>query len=259
MKPDELMARATASGIDLITTFEQSVPEGQERALQAYDGKVPKQTKVIRTPEWTAADAAHACIGIPGHLYAAFAYRYAGDTSQRQALRHALLYRTLRDAFRDRWKIERTCATCDGTGLALEIVYDEVVDRRTGQTKRKAKGKPGQWETRDVTCPICRHFGTAPAPTEDNPALRRGAGRIKVVEQLVDLAIFEEWLTVHYVTGLLQLARDQCWAGLIGVDQGEWERTVQTQYRHVQCLIDTWCGSAYRMAADQLKDEADVA
>lgn len=56
MRPDELMARSAVLGIDL-----DHVPGG--------------------IPEWTAADAAHACGGLQERYYCAFAYRFAGDDS----------------------------------------------------------------------------------------------------------------------------------------------------------------------------------
>lgn len=247
MKPDELMARCAAAGIDLILTFQQTVPEGQERALQKYDGSIPKQTRSMRHIEWTAEDAAGACQGLDDRYYAAFAYRFAGDTSQRSRLRSALL-REARDIARiDGWTLVRTCANCEGTGVTHEIARDP----RTG----KAKGKPGEWETVQRPCEICRHFCKVPGRGQ---AIARGAGRVVVVEQLVDLALFEEWLTVHYVTGLLQLARDQLWPGLIGIYPKDWERPVQRQYKQIQCVIDNWCGIAYSHIGKRMHDDEAV-
>jgi hypothetical protein len=278
MKPDELMARATASGIDLITTFQESVPAGKERELQAYTGPRPKQTRVLRHPEWTAHDAGQAAghAGLSDHLYAAFAFRYAGDESQRKPLKMALMVRTAEFAKRDNWKRIRTCAGCQGTGFTHEIIYDDVVDQKTRQVKRKARGKPGAWQTRPFTCAICKSFGTTEMRLsefeklglppgspyvfdERGDVMRRAVGQVFVLEQLVDLAIFEEWLTVHYVTGLVQLARDRCWAGLIGIEQPDWEKTVINQYRRVQTELDTWCGTAYDLMEDWCRDDERVA
>jgi hypothetical protein len=264
MRPDELMARAAASGIDLITTFEQSVPNGEERRLQNYTGSIPKQTKVLRQPEWTAMDAAHACFHMPEHLYAAFAYRFAGDESQRKPLKKALMVRVSEIAKRDQWKRIRDCSSCDGSGLTYEILYDEDYDPRTRMTKRKARGKPGEWETRPVTCAVCRSFGTVTETLKHHDGEvfethNRGVGQVIVIDQLVDLAIFEEWLTVHYVTGLLQLAKDRLWAGLVGIYQPDWDRKVAGQYRQVQGLIDEWCGGAYSMMHAELREDEHVA
>lgn len=54
MKPDELMARAAAVGLD----------------LNHVSGGIP---------QWTPEDAAHACGGLADKYYCAFAYRFAGD------------------------------------------------------------------------------------------------------------------------------------------------------------------------------------
>jgi hypothetical protein len=261
VKPDELMARAAASGIDLITTFEQSVPDGQERKLANYSGPIPKQTRVYRQPEWTAQDAAHACFGMAEHHYAAFAFRYAGDQSQRKVLKRCLMIRVSEIAKRDRWKRILPCANCEGGGVVLEIVKDP-------KTGKAIPLSDGSWECRPLPCPICRSFGQGPIPIERIVAngwqkyglgLKRSAGQVFVLEQLVDLAIFEEWLTVHYVTGLLQLARDRLWAGLIGIAQVEWEGKVLEQYRQVQCINDDWCGTAYGMMNAELREDSDVA
>ena len=249
MRPDELMARCAASGIDLITIFQQSVPEGQERAQRNYHGPIQKQTHAIRRPEWSAEDAAGACQGLDQRLYAAFAFRFAGDQSQRGTLRSGLLAKARHFAKRDNWKLVRQCANCEATG----IVHEFVRDPHTG----KAIGRPGSWETRPVPCPICRSFGKVLGRGQQ---LLRGAGQVVVVEQLVDLAIFEEWLTVHYVTGLLELAQHKAWPHLIGIDPEDWERTVFHQYRAVQCVIDRWCGIAYGHIQERIRDdEAHVA
>lgn len=249
MRPDELMARAAASGIDLITTFQQSVPEGQERALRDYHGPIPKQTRVYRTPAWTAQDAAHACIGLEDRLYAAFAYRFAGDESQRAPLRAALLAEVRALARAESWKLTRICSRCEGTGVSHQYVRD----RRTG----KAIPKPeGGWETITTPCAICVSFGKVLGRGQ---VTTRGAGQVVVIEQLVDLAIFEEWLTVHYITGLMELARDRLWAGLIGIDQEAWERIEHRHYRAVQCVIDRWCGAAYGRINDNLAEDDEGA
>ncbi len=265
MRPDELMARAAAVGIDLITTFEQSVPQGQERQLQNYAGPIQKQTRVYRRPEWTGIDAGAFAAHVPDHLYAAFAYRFAGDESQRKNLKRALMVRTSEIAKRDGWKRIRKCANCDGTGLTHEIVYDQALCQTTREMKRRARGKPGEWETRPVTCVVCRSFGLVELSNAEwqsykkhaAPELKKGVGQVFVIEQLVDLAIFEEWLTVHYVTGLLQLARDRLWAGLIGISQIEWENRVLPQYRQVQCVIDGWCGTAYGLISMELHEDEE--
>lgn len=248
MRPDELMARCAASGVDLILTFQQTVPEGQERALRNYDGPIPKQTRVIRQPEWTAEDAAGACQGLDWRHYAAFAFRFAGDESQRTPLRTGLLSKARRLAREGDWKLVRNCANCEASGVTHEIVRDP----RTG----KAKGKPGDWETVPQACVICRSFVKAPGKGRQ---IARGAGYVVVLDQLVDLAIFEEWLTVHYVTGLVQLAQEKCWAALIGIDQRQWEREVFDQYRAIQCVIDQWCGIAYSHISKRMHDDEAVA
>ncbi len=261
MKPDELMARAAASGIDLITTFEQSVPEGQERKLANYSGPIPKQTRVYRQPEWTAQDAAHACFGMADHLYAAFAYRFAGDQTQRKPLKRSLMVRVTEISKRSGWKRIRPCANCDGGGVVLEIVKDP-------KTGKAVPTLDGGWECKPLPCPICKSFGLGAIPLERIVAngwqkyglgLKRGPGQVFVIEQLVDLAIFEEWLTVHHVTGLLQLARDRLWPGLIGIAQVDWEGRVHEQYRQVQCVIDDWCGTAYGMMNQELREGGEVA
>ena len=78
MKPDELMARAAAIGIDLT-----HVPGG--------------------TPEWTAEDAAHACGGLGEKFYCAFAYRFAGDDSVYGKLYINLRFAVGRVARHERW------------------------------------------------------------------------------------------------------------------------------------------------------------
>lgn len=260
MRPDELMARAAASGIDLITTFEQSVPKGQERQLQNYSGPIPKQTRVYKEPEYPPTDAG--CYGahIPEHLWAAFAYRFAGAESERKTLKKFLMIRVSEISKQSNWKRIRPCANCEGGGIVLEIVKDP----KTGKAIPTRDG----WEVRPLPCPICRSFGLGAVPLERIVAngwqkygmdLKRSAGQVFVIEQLVDLAIFEEWLTVHYVTGLLQLARDKLWAGLIGIAQVEWDGKVLEQYRQVQCVIDEWCGGAYAMMNRELREDSDVA
>lgn len=60
-------------------------------------------------PEWTPQDAALACQGLDRRRYAAFAYRWARDDSQRSTLYGSLMTYSIELAERERWP-ERTKA-----------------------------------------------------------------------------------------------------------------------------------------------------
>jgi len=230
------MALCTASGIDLILTFQQSMPDDQVRKMAHYDGTIQKQTRTTRQLEWTPQDAAHACAGLQTRYFAAFAYRFAGDTSMRRPLRVELLIESHRLARENRWPLVRTCACCLGSGMTDEV-------RKDPATGLAIKRPDGGWETERVRCQIC-----AAGRVKETP------GKVAVVQQLVDLALFEEWLTVHYVTGLLQLAQHELWPGLIGIAEQAWRRSVLDQYRAVQSVLDRWCSTAYGHVSRRLED-----